>query len=173
MSPCRSVCSYVCLCLSVYLSVCMSVCLCICLSFCLIYYVYIFLHTFALLASSPIAGQFYSSCLLSLRSSTLPQCYVMLCYMIICIAPLTGIYSEALSACEAGEKIGLQITQRETRAISPVASQSGMQGECHSRVQGPLQQRPGFGIEKYWTKVHEDHSDQQSAAGERSEQIAV
>src|SRR6218665_211586 len=26
------------------------------------------------------------------------QCYVMLCYMVICKAPLTGGYSEALSA---------------------------------------------------------------------------
>src|SRR6218665_1447421 len=25
-------------------------------------------------------------------------CYVMLCYMVICKAPLTGVYSEALSA---------------------------------------------------------------------------
>ena len=26
------------------------------------------------------------------------SCYVMVCYMVICIAPLTGDYSEALSA---------------------------------------------------------------------------
>ena len=32
---------------------------------------------------------------------------------------------------------------------------------------------PGSGIEKYGTKVQEDQSDQQSAADERSEQIAV
>jgi len=30
-------------------------------------------------------------------------CNVMLCYMVICIAPLTGGYSEALSAWQAGE----------------------------------------------------------------------
>src|SRR6218665_2341973 len=63
----------------------------------------------------------------------------------------------------------------ETRVISPVASHSGVQDECHSRVQDPQQQRPGFGIEMYMygTKVQEDHSDHQSAANERSEQIAV
>jgi len=32
---------------------------------------------------------------------------------------------------------------------------------------------PGSGIEKYGTKVQEDHSDQKSAADERNEQIAV
>jgi len=31
----------------------------------------------------------------------------------------------------------------------------------------------GSGIEKYGTEVQQDHSDQQSAADERSEQIAV
>ena len=30
-------------------------------------------------------------------------CYIMLCYMVICKAPLTGGYSEALSAWQAGE----------------------------------------------------------------------
>jgi len=40
-------------------------------------------------------------------------------------------------------------------------------------VQDPLQQRPGSGIEKYGTKVQEDHGDQQSAADERNEQIAL
>ena len=57
--------------------------------------------------------------------------------------------------------------------ISPVASHSGVQEECHSRVKDPPQQRPGPGIEKYGTKVQEDHSDQQSAADERIEQIVV
>jgi len=37
--------------------------------------------------------------------------------------------------------------------ISPVESHSGVQEERHSRVQDPLQQRPGSGIEKYGTKV--------------------
>jgi len=41
------------------------------------------------------------------------------------------------------------------QVISPVASHSGVQEECHSKVQDPLQQRPGFGIEKYGTKVQE------------------
>ena len=54
-----------------------------------------------------------------------------------------------------------------------VASHSGLQEECHSRVYDPQQQRPGSGIEKYGTKVQVDHSDQQSAADERSEQKAV
>jgi len=57
----------------------------------------------------------------------------------------------------------------EMQVISPVASHSGVQDECHSRVQDPLQQRPGSGIEKYGTKVQEGHSDQQSTADERSE----
>jgi len=48
-----------------------------------------------------------------------------------------------------------------------------VQEKCHSRVQDPLQQRPGSGIDKYRTKVQEDHSDQQSAVDERSEQIAM
>ena len=57
--------------------------------------------------------------------------------------------------------------------MSPVASHSGVQEECHFRVQGPLQQRPSSGIEKYGAKVQEDHNDQQRAADERSGQIAV
>ena len=57
--------------------------------------------------------------------------------------------------------------------IFPVASHSGVQEEYHSKVQDPQLQRPGSGIEKYGTKVQEDHSDQQSAVDERSEQIAV
>ena len=61
----------------------------------------------------------------------------------------------------------------EKRVISPVAAHSGVQEEYHSKVQDPLQQRPSSGIEKYGTKVQEDHSDQQSATDERSEQIAV
>ena len=43
----------------------------------------------------------------------------------------------------------------------------------HSKVQDPQLQMLGSGIEKYGTKVQEDYSDQQSAADERSEQIAV
>ena len=57
--------------------------------------------------------------------------------------------------------------------ISTVASHSVVQEECHSRVQDSREQRPGSGIEKYGTKVKEDHSDHQSAADETSEQIAV
>ena len=57
--------------------------------------------------------------------------------------------------------------------IFPEASQSGVQEDYHSKVQNPQPQMPGSGIEKYGTKVQEDHSDQQSAADERSEQIAV
>ena len=38
------------------------------------------------------------------------HCYFMLCYMDICIAPLAEIYSEALSAWQAGEKKRLQTT---------------------------------------------------------------
>jgi len=56
----------------------------------------------------------------------------------------------------------------------PLASHSGVQEEeGHSRVQDPLQQIPGSGIEKYGTKVQADHSDQQSVADEKIEQIAV
>jgi len=57
--------------------------------------------------------------------------------------------------------------------IFPEASHSEVQEEYHSKVQDPLLQMSGSGIEKYKTKVQEDHSDQQSAANERSEQIAV
>jgi len=57
--------------------------------------------------------------------------------------------------------------------IFPVASHSGVQEEYHSKVQDLQLQMHGSGIEKYGTKVQEDHSDQQSAAVERSEQIAV
>jgi len=49
--------------------------------------------------------------------------------------------------------------------ISPVAS--------HSRVQDLSRQRTGSWIENYGTKVSEDNSDQQSAADEMREQIAV
>ena len=57
--------------------------------------------------------------------------------------------------------------------ISPIASHSGMQEESHSRVQDPLEQRPGSGTEQYGTKVQDHRSDQQVAPDERSEQIAV
>ena len=60
-----------------------------------------------------------------------------------------------------------------SQVIFSVASHSGVQEECHSKVQDPQQQRPGYGIEKYRTKVQEDHSDQQRTVDERSEQIAV
>jgi len=39
----------------------------------------------------------------------------------------------------------------EMQVISPVASHSGVQEECHSRVQDPPQ--PGPGIENYGTKI--------------------
>ena len=55
----------------------------------------------------------------------------------------------------------------------PEASHSGVQEGYHSKVQDPQLQMLGSGKEKYGTKVQEDHSDQQSAANERSEQIAV
>jgi len=42
-----------------------------------------------------------------------------------------------------------------------------------TRVHDPPEQRPGTGTEQYGAKVQEDHSDQQVAADERSEQIAV
>ena len=59
--------------------------------------------------------------------------------------------------------------------IFPEASHSGVQepGGVSFQVQDPQLQMPGSGIEKYGTKVQEDHSDQQSTADERSEQIAV
>jgi len=57
--------------------------------------------------------------------------------------------------------------------IFPVASHSGVQSEYHSKVQDPHLQMPGSGIEKYGTNAQEDHSDQQSAADERSVQIAI
>ena len=57
--------------------------------------------------------------------------------------------------------------------ISPVTSHSEVQEESHSIVQDPPQQRPGSGIEKYGTKVYEDHNDQQSAADEKSGQMGV
>jgi len=44
--------------------------------------------------------------------------------------------------------------------IFPVASHSGVQAKYHSNVQDPQLQMPGSGIEKYGTKVHEDHNDQ-------------
>jgi len=59
------------------------------------------------------------------------------------------------------------------QVISPIASHSGVHEESHSRVHDPPQQMPGSGIDKYGTKVQEDHSEQQSAADERSEQIVV
>jgi len=57
----------------------------------------------------------------------------MLCYMVICTALLTEAYSEALSVFKLRSY--------------------GVQEESHSRVQDPLQQRLGSGIEKYGTKV--------------------
>jgi len=41
----------------------------------------------------------------------------------------------------------------EIQVISPVASNSGVKEECHSRALDPLQQRPSSGFEKYGTKV--------------------
>jgi len=43
--------------------------------------------------------------------------------------------------------------------IFPEASHSGVQEEYHSKVQDPQLQMPGSWIEKYGTKVQEDHSD--------------
>ena len=60
--------------------------------------------------------------------------------------------------------------------IFPVASHSGVQEEYHSKVHpqhSPTTANAGSGIEKCGTKVQENHSNQQSAADERSEQIAV
>jgi len=91
--------------------------------------------------------------------------------MDICIVPLAEGYSEALSAWQAGEKKSSNYVA--TQMIFPVASHSGVQEEYHSKVQDPQLQMPGSGIEKFGTKVQEDHSDQQSAADKRSEQIAV
>src|SRR6218665_1502283 len=94
-------------------------------------------------------------------------CYVMLYGYLYSASHSIG-YSEALSASQAGEKKSSNYMYAETHVTSPVASHSGVQEECHSRVQGPLQQRSGSWTEKYRTKVQEDHSDQQSAADEPS-----
>jgi len=51
----------------------------------------------------------------------------MLCYMVICKAPLTGGYSEALSAWQAGEN--KSSNYGETQMISPVTSHSEVQEE--------------------------------------------
>ena len=87
----------------------------------------------------------------SLNSSSFKVCYAMLCYMVICKAPLTGGYSEVLSAWQAGEN--KSSNYGETQMISPVTSHSEVQEESHSRVQGPPQQRTDSGIEKYGTMV--------------------
>src|SRR6218665_945905 len=111
----------------------------------------------------------YYDCLLSFKIPYL--CCVaanrhlkMLCYMIICIAPLPGGYSEALSRYRQ-EKRSLQTRLRKDASDIPcgITFQSA----------GPIQQRTGSGIEKYGTNVQEDHSEQQSAADERSGQITV
>jgi len=62
---------------------------------------------------------------------------------------------------------------KETQMISTVASHSGVQEEYHSKVRHSQPQRLGSVIRRCGTKVQEDHSDQQSAADERSEQISV
>jgi len=90
--------------------------------------------------------------------------------MDMCIAPLAEGYSEALSARQAGEKSSNYVG---TQMIFHVASHSRVQEEYHSKVQDPQLQMSGSGVEKYGTKAQEDHSDQPSAADERSEQIAV
>ena len=95
----------------------------------------------------------------------------MLCYMDICIAPLADGYSEALSAWLAGEKKVFKL-HRDADDIPCSITLRSAEG-VSSKVQYQQLQMPGSGIEKYGTKVQEDHNDQQSAADKRSEQIAV
>jgi len=99
-------------------------------------------------------------------------CYVMLCYMDICIAPLAdGIQRRSQRGRLVKRKVFKLL--RDADDIPCIASHSEVQEEYHSKVQDPQLQMPGSGIEKYGIKVQEDHSDQQSAADERSEQIFV
>src|SRR6218665_3049865 len=94
----------------------------------------------------------------------------VLCDIAICVAPLTGGHS--CSQCNRQAK-ETPSNYEETQVISPIASHSVMQEESHSRVQDPLEQRPGSRTEQYGTKVQDHRSDQQVAPDERSEQIAV
>ena len=113
-------------------------------------------------------------------------CYVMLCYAKLCYAMSCHVmsryvmlyyvmlYGYLYSASHRTLFRGaLSVTGRwkekssnyvGTQVIPPVSSHSIVQEACHSRVQGPQQQRPASGLEKYGNKVQEDHSDQQSGA---------
>ena len=90
---------------------------------------------------------------------------IILCYVIICKAPLTGSYSEH-SVWHAYEKYS---GPEEMQVISLGKSYSGLQEECHSRVRDQLQQKRGPGIKKYVIWEQEDQIDQQSEVVERSE----
>ena len=97
----------------------------------------------------------------------------MLCYMLygyLYSASRRRLFRGALSV--TGRLKEKSSNYVGTQMIFPVASHSGVQEEYHSKVQDPQLQMPGSGIEKYGTKVQEDQSVQQSAADERSEQIA-
>jgi len=92
--------------------------------------------------------------------------------MIICIAPLPGGYSEALSRYRQVKR-SLQTRLRRDAGDIPCGITLRSAGGVSFQSAGPIQQRTGSGIEKYGTNVQEDHSEQQSAADERSGQIAV
>src|SRR6218665_3576540 len=57
------------------------------------------------------------------------------------------------------------------QVVFPVASHSGVQEECHFKLQDPPQQRPGSGIEKYVYKVRTGRS--QRSAERKSSQVSV
>jgi len=98
------------------------------------------------------------------------SCYVVL-YGYLYSAYRRRLFRGALSV--TGRFKETSINYVGTQVIFHVASDSGVREEYHSKVQDPQPQSPGSGLEKYGTKVQEDHSDQQSAADECSEQIAA
>jgi len=88
----------------------------------------------------------------------------MLCYMVICKAPLTEGYSEVLSAWQAGEN--KSSNYGETQTISHVTSHSEVQEESHSIIHsaGPTSVNARF-----WdTKVRDQNIRRSQRSAERS-----
>ena len=80
--------------------------------------------------------------------------YVMLCYVMLCYVICLFVKRLSQKAIQRRSQRARQL-QWDADDIPSIASHSGVQEECHSRVQDSPQQRPDSGIEKYGTLVWE------------------
>jgi len=89
------------------------------------------------------------ACVEVVQLNSAPACdhpFIVLCYMDICIAPLTEGYSEALSASQAGEKKSLQRETGDIPCSITLRSAGGM--SCQSA--GPTTAKARFWDREVW-----------------------